>query len=53
VELDVIDKLLIGYSALVGYSKIMGMQWDSTSAIHRLQEGLVLSQEKRSVHHYH
>jgi hypothetical protein len=35
-----INQLLIRFSAFVRYWRKMGIQFDSTSAIHRLQEGL-------------
>jgi hypothetical protein len=38
VDFDVIDQLLIRCSAFVTFLRKLGVQWDSTSAIDRLQE---------------
>jgi hypothetical protein len=40
VGFDITDQLLIRFSALISYSRKMGVQRDCTSAIHRLQESL-------------
>jgi len=53
VDFDVIDLLLIRYSAFATYWKKMGVQWDSTSLIYRFREGLWLSQWRSSVQYFH
>jgi hypothetical protein len=54
VGFNVTDKLLIRFSAFVRHQgKKMGVQWDSTSAIHRLQESLRFSEEGSIVQYSH
>jgi uncharacterized membrane protein len=51
VGFNITDQLLIRFSAFVRYWRKMGVQFKSTSAIHRLQESLGFS-EKGSIIHY-
>jgi len=45
VDFDVIDQLLVRYSAFVTYWRKMGVWWGSTWLIYRFKQSLWLSQE--------
>jgi hypothetical protein len=52
VDFNIVDQLLIRYSAFVRYWRKMQAQWVRTSIIHRFRKCLWLSYERSNVKQY-